>query len=59
VRALEQAILKLRTPIGKLAELQQQLWAAGVLNAEQSELLTNIGRVTNQMSQALGMKAEK
>jgi DICT domain-containing protein/putative methionine-R-sulfoxide reductase with GAF domain len=59
VRALEQAILKLRTPVGKLAELQQQLWAAGVLNAEQSELLTNIGRVTNQMSQALGVRGEK
>jgi putative methionine-R-sulfoxide reductase with GAF domain len=58
-RSLEQAIVRMRTPVSKLLDLQQQLWAAGALNVEQSELLTAIGQLLTHMNQALGAKAKK
>lgn len=54
LRRLEQAVLRLRAPVGRLISLHGQLRAAGPLSPDQEELLRTIEQGLAQMGQALG-----
>lgn len=54
LRRLEQALVRLRVPVGRLLSLHGQLRAAGPLSSEQEELVRAIEQGLGQMGQALG-----
>jgi len=56
-RRLEQAIVRLRTPVARLVAIPEQLRAAGPLAPEQEELLAALEQGLAQMGQAVGVPA--
>jgi hypothetical protein len=54
MRRLEQALVRLRAPVGRLLSLHGQMRAAGPLSPEQEELMSTIEQGLGQMGQALG-----
>jgi len=56
-RNLEQAVQRLRQPVGYLLSLTQQLRDAGTLNSAQQETLTQFELLTGSLARVLGVSA--